>query len=471
MPTSPHERFTNGLLDFWKLPSSAARLFVRHPSATFIGPEGSVPPGLHEATPGELRLWKLEGSGASLFCAPAKLAVPERFQPFLTAEGGTCLAWSDAAHRRFLFAFDVDQAVLSLLKEEYRTLDSGAARVQALHKLYYRLRPFIPRAIQMRMKHGYAKVQKAMEFPAWPIERSLDDFRELLLWCIIRATHAEQLTSLELWPQGKRFAVLLTHDVEQSGGVSNIGPLAELEKRFGMRSSWNFVPERYPFDKAILSRLQAEGFEIGVHGLTHDGRLFESRKIFLQRAPRINEYARQWHASGFRSPACHRIFEWMETEDLDFAYDSSFPDTDPYQPMPGGCCTVFPWFLGSKVEMPVSVPQDHLVWDVLGDMSGEAWRSKIDYIAARGGLAVVIVHPDYVTDHQRLGEYERLLQYVASREGAWVTLPATLAGWWRRRAATAFDGALPTQESSSDLRLSVASVSAEETPGRLRWNR
>jgi hypothetical protein len=45
------------------------------------------------------------------------------------------------------------------------------------------------------------------------------------------------------WPEGKRFGLVLTHDVESQKGLNRCRQLMELEMRSGVRSSFNFVPE------------------------------------------------------------------------------------------------------------------------------------------------------------------------------------------------------------------------------------
>ena len=47
---------------------------------------------------------------------------------------------------------------------------------------------------------------------------------------------------------------------------------------------------------------------------------------------------------------------------LGFEYDSSYTDTDPYEPQPGGCCSYLPYFNESLVELPITLPQDHTVF-------------------------------------------------------------------------------------------------------------
>jgi hypothetical protein len=43
---------------------------------------------------------------------------------------------------------------------------------------------------------------------------------------------------------------------------------------------------------------------------------------------------------------------------LVFDYDSSYPDTDPYEPPPGGCCTWLPYFNEELIELPITLAQD-----------------------------------------------------------------------------------------------------------------
>ena len=92
-----------------------------------------------------------------------------------------------------------------------------------------------------------------------------------------------------LWPEGHRFAFILTHDVEGPRGLENVPRVLEVERRRGMVSSWNLVGDDYRVDPAIIDAIRGAGGEIGLHGLTHDGRLFESRRAFERALPRIGE--------------------------------------------------------------------------------------------------------------------------------------------------------------------------------------
>ena len=92
------------------------------------------------------------------------------------------------------------------------------------------------------------------------------------------------------WPHNRQFALVLTHDVDTAKGHANCLKLMQLEEKLGFRSSFNFVPELYNVSPELRSVLKQKGFEVGVHGLTHDGNLYRSRKEFSHRAVKINNY-------------------------------------------------------------------------------------------------------------------------------------------------------------------------------------
>src|SRR5262249_22429295 len=133
----------------------------------------------------------------------------------------------------------------------------------------------------------------------------------------------EPVPTLAAWPEPCSWAFVLTHDVELALGHDHVYLMRDLELRSSLRSSWNFVPLRYETDPALVAELREAGFEVGVHGLYHDGRDLESRSMLERRLPQMREYAERWGAVGFRSPATHRQWELMPL--LGFDYDSSSP--------------------------------------------------------------------------------------------------------------------------------------------------
>lgn len=323
---------------------------------------------------------------------------------------------------------NADFAERDLLEERYRP---RSERRSPLMRAYYGAKPLLPRPLQLTLRRRYAKRQARVEFPRWPIEPILVERRRAALRAELERTGGEPVARIAPWPAGHRFAAILTHDVEGPAGVTNVRRVIDIERRHGFRSSWNFVGDWYPIEAGLFEHIRAVGHEIGLHGIKHDCKLFESRESFEAELPKIRRRIAEWGAAGFRSPATHRNPDWME--ELGAGYDSSFPDTDPFEPLGGGCCSILPFFFGEMVELPITLVQDHTLWEILRQDSIELWTEKSDWIAANGGLINLITHPDYLDTPTRLRMYEEFLEYLAARRGGWYALPVEVATWWRQR--------------------------------------
>ena len=301
--------------------------------------------------------------------------------------------------------------------------------------VYYRMKPVIPRRVQLSLRRSLAARKRAANAAAWPVLESA-------------ATPPADWAG---WPDGKQFALVLTHDVESAAGHDKCQALMQMEMDLGFVSSFNFVPERYQVSPALRDLLAENGFEIGVHGLNHDGKLFSSESTFRQRAARINDYLDQWGARGFRAPAMHHNLDWIGRY-LDVEYDLSTFDTDPFEPQADGVGTIFPFVVSaangrSYVEMPYTLPQDHGLFIILQEGGIDVWRDKLRWIAQKGGMALLNVHPDYMHfANGRLGReefpaalYADFLQSVKDdyQDLYYHALPAQVAGHCRAAAAAA----------------------------------
>jgi len=326
---------------------------------------------------------------------------------------------------------DADADEEHFLYERYQ----GESRQSAPVRAYYVLKPLLPRQLQLAARRAYSRVQARRRFPAWPMEPLLVRRRDDKLRQRLADAPDGRVPLVNFWPDGRRFAVVLTHDVEGPAGIDNIERVREVERRHGFVSSWNFVAEWYPIPDRLFDTLRAEGCEIGLHGIRHDGKLFRDRASFEQDLPAIRRYMTEWDAVGFRSPATHRNAAWMA--ELPVLYDSSFPDTDPFEPQSGGCCSIFPFSFGDVVELPITLVQDHTLWEILREPGIDSWVDKSDWIIAHHGLINIIVHPDYVTHPARLELYDRFLAFLGTRPGGWHALPRDVALWWRQRESLA----------------------------------
>jgi hypothetical protein len=342
--------------------------------------------------------------------------------------------WCDRSGSIFL-PFDPGEVIRNYWSERYlvQARRSKGTQLKAVGRhVYYRVRPLMPRAVQIGLRRQLSRFQARARFPQWPIETALHDFYDFMFKIVTTVAESE-VPWLAPWPSGRTWALVLSHDVETNVGYENIDILRRAEENAGYRSSWNLVPYRYDVEDAVVHELWNAGFEVGLHGLYHDGRDLESEATFSERLPEMREYASRWNAVGFRSPSTLR--NWELLPQLGLEYDSSYPDTDVFEPQAGGCLSWLPFFNGDLVELPITLVQDHTLFAILR-RDESVWLKKADFLRGRGGMALVITHPDYALDGQVLDAYSRLLETYKEDETAWKALPMEVSAWWRRRASS-----------------------------------
>ena len=304
-----------------------------------------------------------------------------------------------------------------------------------LINLYYTVKPLIPRAGHVALRRAIAHRRRGrVSDDEWPVRKGSET----------------PPPGWRGWPNGKQFCLALTHDVESTIGRDQCLQLAELETSKGFRSSFNFVPEGYETPQKLRDRLSEMGFEIGVHGLRHDGFLYRNRKTFQKRSRKINEYLKEWNCCGFRSPLMHYNLDWIG--DLDLEYDASTFDTDPFEPQADGVGSIFPFLVRRSsdergyIELPYTMVQDSTLFLFLQETSIEVWKRKLDWVASKGGLAMLITHPDYMQFDPAKPQlkqypvelYGELLDYVEERYSGkyWAALPREVAEFWRSKVNT-----------------------------------
>lgn len=312
-----------------------------------------------------------------------------------------------------------------------------------IRRFYYTLKPYLPWSVRMAMRRLVARRLRRTTGDVWPID----------------PTTSKPPAGWSGWPGGKKFAVVLTHDVEGAEGLARCRELARCEQELGFRSSFNFIPEgTYAVGPDLRAWLGQQGFEVGVHDLQHDGRLFSSHPDFTRKAERINHYLREWQARGFRAGFMLRNLAWLHQ--LDIQYDCSTFDTDPFEPQPDAAGTIFPFWMpapgatanGSAakgyVELPYTLPQDSTLYLLHQEGTNAIWREKLDWVASYGGMVLLNVHPDYLHFSGKgpaprptvLDHYLDLLRYLQQRYPGeyWHALPREMAAFvhdWRGRTA------------------------------------
>ncbi len=297
-------------------------------------------------------------------------------------------------------------------------------------KIYYSIKKYIPRNFQIVLRSLIARYKRIKYFDIWPIDPEA----------------ASPPVGWKKWPENKKFALILTHDVDTERGYENVTRLMEIEQKLGFRSSFNFVPECYAVDEKTIKHLMEHGFDVGVHGITHEGKMYLRKDTFSQMVPKINYYLKSWQAVGFHSPSMLVHLDWIS--ELDVEYDCSTFDTDPFEPINYGVKTIFPFLVTVShrkhdfVELPYTLPQDHTLFIVLREKNINIWKKKLAWIAVNGGMVFVNTHPDYmrfknsnVSRESYPSEYyEEFLEFIKTQYKGqyWHVLPREIAAYVKK---------------------------------------
>lgn len=382
------------------------------------------------ALPGYFRFGNAVGYGRVAGMAPAALAghaLHDLHSSASTADGQVRLP------------FDLSAVVENLRRERYRRNGHGwfqrSTTSDAVRRLYYAIRPFMRVGVRRHLQKAHLSGWRKIAFPRWPVDLTVDRLMDASMALTIKATGRDRIPFIWFWPEGATACAMMTHDVEGDRGLDFCDELMDIDEAHGIRSAFQLVPETH--ESVWLEtarRLRARGFEANLHDLNHDGRLFADRATFLERAGRINGYARRFGCEGFRAGAMYREQDWFEA--FEFAYDMSVPTAAHLEPQRGGCCTVMPYFVGDVLELPLTTTQDYTLFHILGDYTTDLWEEQIRLIVERHGLVSVIAHPDYLTGARERDIYLQLLRRLVDlrdRRGVWMALPGEINRWWRNR--------------------------------------
>ena len=296
---------------------------------------------------------------------------------------------------------------------------AAATYVQLPRPLFSRL-PFDYRRIPEKARSGLlrlAATRAAPAFPRWPIETTID------------------ATPSGIDYAGKRFALLLTHDIDSRAELDLIEPIRARERELGIRSAFGFIPEMtWPTDR-LVDTLLGEGCQVYWHDLAHDAQLpWTTAQEVRQRIAAIDA-ASTWapRITTFRSGQLLMSPSLLSVLGERFAIDLSIPDSErggPYGTV-AGCGSVVPFRIGRLLELPMTMPQDYYLARVFGlnpRSIYDVWSVKLDHIARVGGVAVLNSHPVWINpvDRHAAGMwamYQRFLEVAVARDDVLVSTP------------------------------------------------
>ncbi|MGI9101575.1 MAG: hypothetical protein ACR2IF_03935 [Terriglobales bacterium] len=337
---------------------------------------------------------------------------------------------------RALPSSECEELIAVLRNERYVPESKGRLSSGWISNFYYALRPVLGVQLRRSLQRLFLRGWQDRPFPRWPVDRTVDELHQQMLLSAMKASNIQHAPFIWFWPDGHSACAVMTHDVETEKGLQFCPELMDMDDAAGMKASFQIIPEqRYRATGAQLDAIRRRGFEVNVHDLNHDGKLFRDRAVFESRVDRLNSYGERFRAAGFRSGALYRNQSWFR--ELKFAYDMSVPNVAHLDPQHGGCCTLLPFFIGNVVEIPVTAIQDYSLFHILQDYSTELWQRQLSTIVAQHGVINVIAHPDYLLELRARSVYQALLAYMAGlrdKNGVWTPLPGEVNTWWRQRA-------------------------------------
>ena len=310
--------------------------------------------------------------------------------PLLSAESG-------AVHSQY----DWDDWKDYILRERYRSLGMP---------LYLKL-PFHYHALPASLRNTALRILRrrtstsvpGRSFPGFPIEQGFE------LLCFIHEHRGTARASKSM------SQIILTHDVDTKSGLKWVEEIARLEMEYGFRSLWNVVGHRYKIDYSILDRLEANGFEIGLHGYNHDNRdAFLPESELRYRLNKCGDFLRRYRVKSFRSPSWFRSETLFSVLKDYFQYDYSYLDTDVLCPGGNGGCLwtkTFSLFAG-LTHIPTTLPfEAPLFFGCATEQLVEFWKPKVAWLKSCGGNIVINTHPEphYSGNIRMLKAYGELL--------------------------------------------------------------
>ena len=347
----------------------------------------------------------------------------------------TCVA---AGARGIRFSFDPVHTIDCSLAEVYGSLWKPFTwRMEIPSRaLHHGLERHLEhRSVRKRKKEilagdtGTGFVCKAQHCLRWLIRESL------------RMAGARNTDLRSLWPEGRTYAVCLTHETSGSLHGKWVREVVRHEEEKGIPSTWFLPGEKTRGTKSdFLDRLRSAGSEVALLGDVFKPPLAFCSDITIRHyLDRCRDFIKRWDVRGFRSAAM--ISSPVMRKVLgDFnLYDSSTTDLDPFYPTTPerGCGSVYPFMIYGATEIPVTLPDPEKLAalglppeDILDRV-----QKKLDWIRERGGVAVLrVCHTGNPLSLKRRSAlsgwfslYENFLEKVKEDAQAWKTTLAAVS--------------------------------------------
>lgn len=332
---------------------------------------------------------------------------------------------------KLIYGFDPEIEIKNLLEESYVKKSRPLYTYLPFH--YHKI-PFNRQLNKLLIKF----LRDTKKFPSWPIDNSVDTIRYSFLKSVETLTN-KVLKTKKIWPNNKKFAIVISHDVDKKDGIRNADKFLELESRKGLRSTWFLLSNYYHIEKSFLDKIVRNKCEIALHGYNHDNKIAYLNESMIKK--RLNHgfgKFKGYKLKGFRSPALLTTPMLEKVLSKHFLYDSSVVDTEMFlsDSKNTGCCTVFPFFRNNILHLPITIPIDSLLIfrSFTQNQIYNLWVKKIEHIRKMGGLALLATHTEsaYIANKKYFPIYERFINYISKCDDAWIATCFDIATWWNK---------------------------------------
>jgi hypothetical protein len=266
------------------------------------------------------------------------------------------------------------------------------------------------------------------------------------------------------WPGRAPYAVCITHDVDNvrrpfrhilsvrqrfswadlvmaalglRSLYNNIALVARLERERGIHSSYFFLTSNYDLGSmaAQLTKLEREGWEVGLHGGVGTHNSPETMREDIARFAKALGHG----PSGVREHLLQFDYAktWQIMEEAGLVYDTTVGTRDSLGFRTGLCVPFHPpakdWTPMKLLEIPL-VLMDTTLWGYLklGEEAGlERTRDLASLVSRTEGLFTLLWHQESV--RMKGGRIFPLVLDDLVKGGAWVARGDEVASWWNGR--------------------------------------
>lgn len=276
-----------------------------------------------------------------------------------------------------------------------------------------------------------------------------------------------------IWPNGKKLALCLTHDVDRtkktyqyfthfvktrriyhlcslfqrSEPYWNFERIMKIENKYKVKSTFFFMNETKKFKlgtlsmrrydiqepklEGIIKRLNNGGWEIGLHGSYSSYKnkdMLEKEKMGLEEIVGNEVTGIRQHYLNLEIPKT-----WKIQEEVGFEYDTTFGFQDKIGFRDEKYMPFHPFDNPTFLEIPLSI-MDSLLFRNTKNVE-EAWKKckeLIDITEQKGGVLTVLWHNRVFNEKEFpgwSGIYEKIIK-VCREKNAWIATARDIAKWW-----------------------------------------